>query len=220
MSRSSLGLPDDLQQYLVEHSVRETDSERQLRLDTADHPSRHMQIAPEQAQMMKVLAKMVDARLALEVGVFTGYSAMAVAEALPPDGRLIACEIDEEYGAAAKQNWRNAGLDEKIDLRLGPAVDTLNALIEEGYQGRFDFAFIDADKNLYPDYYESTLKLLRQGGVVLIDNIFRRGDISDLSMDDEALRGTRALNSLIKSDERVDPCIIPIADGVTIARKR
>ncbi len=220
MSRASLGISDELQEYLVAHSVRETDAERRVREETASHPKSNMQIAPEQAQMMKVMAMMVDARLALEIGTFTGYAAMAVAGALPADGRLIACEINSEFGNIARQNWRHAGLDKKIDLRIGPAIETLESLLQEGFTGRFDFAFIDADKQLYPEYYELTLELLRQGGIVLIDNVFRRGDVADSSINDDALVGTRRLNELIARDERVDPCIIPIADGVTIALKR
>lgn len=218
MSRTTHGLSAELQRYLVEHSVRETDVERRVREDTASHPKSNMQIAPEQAQMMKVMAKMVDARLALEIGVFTGYSAMAVASALPPDGRLIACDVDEEFAGIARRNWKDAGLDHKIELRIGPAIDTLDDLNREG--ARFDFAFIDADKVNLRNYYERVLSLLRPGGVVLIDNVFRGGDVVDASIDDASVRATRELNDLIIADDRVDPCMLPIADGVTVARKR
>lgn len=218
MSRTTHGLSAERQRYLVEHSVRETDVERRVREDTASHPKSNMQIAPEQAQMMKVMAKMVDARLALEIGVFTGYSAMAVASALPPDGRLIACDVDEEFAGIARRNWKDAGLDHKIELRIGPAIDTLDDLNREGV--RFDFAFIDADKVNLRNYYERVLSLLRPGGVVLIDNVFRGGDVVDASIDDASVRATRELNDLIIADDRVDPCMLPIADGVTVARKR
>lgn len=220
MSRSTLGLPEDLQQYIVDLSVHETDVQQKVREETAERPDAQMQIAPEQAQMMFVLAKTVNARLALEVGVFTGYSALAVAQALPPDGRLIACEINEEFAETARKYWGEAGVERKIDLRLGPALATLDTLISEGYANAIDFAFIDADKTSYPEYYERCVALLRPGGIVLIDNIFRGGEITDETSDDEGVTATRQLNERVASDTRVDACIIPMADGVTIARKR
>lgn len=220
MSRSTLGLPEDLQQYIFDHAVRETEIQRKVREETAEHPSSQMQIAPEQAQMMFVLAKTVNARLALEIGVFTGYSALAVAQALPPDGRLIACEINEEFAETARGYWKEAGVDRKIELRIGPATATLDALISDGYTNAFDFVFIDADKTSYPEYYERCIALLRPGGLVLVDNVFRGGEVTDESSDDDAVQATRQLNERVSSDKRVDACIVPMADGITIARKR
>lgn len=220
MSRSTAGLPDALQSYIVEHAVKDGEVEQKLRDDTGRMPNAQMQIAPEQAQMMSVFARMVDARIALEIGVFTGYSALAVARVLPEGGRLIACEINAEYADIARGYWREAGVADKIDLRLGAALDTLPVLIDEGYAARVDFAFIDADKTAYPEYYDLVMELLRPGGVVLIDNVFRNGNVADESANDEATVATRELNRRVAEDGRIDSCIIPIADGVTVARKR
>ena len=220
MSRTTAGLSDALQSYIVEHAVKDGEVEQRLREDTGRMPNAHLQIAPEQAQMMSVFARMVNARIALEIGVFTGYSALAVARALPDDGRLFAFEINAEYAEIAKGYWEDAGVADKIDVRLGPALENLPKLLDEGYRGKVDFAFIDADKTAYPEYYELVMELLRPGGVVLIDNVFRNGNVADASANDEATVATRELNRRVSEDIRVDSCIIPIADGVTVARKR
>jgi predicted O-methyltransferase YrrM len=221
MSRSTLGLPDELQLYLQTYGVRESDARRMIRDETADHPSSNMQIAAEQGELMALLARIVGASKALEVGVFTGYSALCVAEALPPDGLLVACELNEDYARKAEEVWNRGGVADRIELRLGPAVETLEKLVDEGHSNSFDFAFIDADKEPYVDYYELCLKLVRPGGIVLVDNVFASGRVVDSSADGEPpVEAIRRLNELVHKDDRVDATIIPIADGLTLARKR
>jgi predicted O-methyltransferase YrrM len=221
MSRATLGLPEDLQTYLQEHGVRESPARRAIREETEAHPESNMQIAAEQGELMALLARIVGATKALEIGVFTGYSALSVAEALPPDGLLVACELNEEYAARAREVWADGGVANRIELRIGPALDSLQALVDEGHAGSFDFAFVDADKEPYPDYYEFCLKLLRPGGIVLVDNVFAGGRVVDPAADGEPnVEAIRKLNSLVKNDDRVDMTIIPIADGLTVARKR
>lgn len=172
MSNKSIGLSDELHEYLLSVSVRETDLMARLRNETADHPRADMQIAPEQAQFLRFLVQLIGARRTLEVGVFTGYSALSVAEVLPPNGEIVACDISEEYTDVARRYWAEAGVNEKIDLHLAPAEDTLSELIENDQAGSFDFAFIDADKETYDTYYEQALQLLRPGGVIALDNVF------------------------------------------------
>ena len=220
MSRRPVELTDTLYAYLLDHSLREPDVMRRLRERTADHPQAEMQIAPEQAQFMTLLARLVGARRALEVGVFTGYSALAVARALPPDGELVACDISADYPAIGRPYWEEAGVADRIDLRIGPAVETLDALLDEGRNGAFDFAFIDADKTSYDAYYERTLRLLRPGGVVLLDNMFRRGRVADPSVDEPGVVAIRRLNEKLHHDDRIDLSLLSIADGVALARKR
>lgn len=220
MSNQTLGLSDDLYGYLQENVLRESDVLRRLREETARHPESEMQIAPEQGQFMSLLAKVLGARKTLEIGVFTGYSSIAVACALPPDGRIVACDVSEEYTSIAQKYWRDAGVAHKIDLRIGPALDTLDALLEEGAAGSFDLAFIDADKVSYDAYYERSLELVRSGGVILLDNMLRGGRVVDPSDDDDGTRAIDALNRKLKTDERVDTAMVPIADGVMMARKR
>jgi predicted O-methyltransferase YrrM len=179
-----------------------------------------MQIAPEQGQLMAVLARMIGARRAIEVGVFTGYSSLVVALALPPDGKLLACDVSEEYTVVAQRYWREAGVDHKIDLRLAPALDTLDGLLAGGEAGRFDFAFIDADKERYTDYYERCLALLRPGGLILIDNVLWSGEVADPAVTSPAVVAIRELNRKLHHDDRIDLSLLPIADGLTLARKR
>lgn len=220
MSSTSIGLSDDLHDYLLSVSLRESDVMSRLRDETADHPKSGMQIAPEQAQFFQFLVQLIGARRTVEVGVFTGYSALAVAEVLPSNGEIVACDISEEYTEVARRYWAEAGVDDKIDLRLAPADETLAALIEDGQAGTFDFAFIDADKETYDTYYEQSLTLLRPGGVVALDNMFRGGRVAEPEIEDESVQATQALNEKLHEDERVDLSVLPLADGVTLAMKR
>lgn len=220
MSRQTLPLDDRLYEYLLHVSLREPDVLRRLREETAAHPEAQMQIAPEQGQLMALLVQLIGARRTLEVGVFTGYSSLAVALALPQDGRILACDVSEEYTAIARRYWREAGVDRKISLHLGPALETLDAVLQEGGEETFDFAFIDADKPSYAAYVERTLQLLRPGGLMLIDNVLWGGKVADPTVHDADVDAIRALNESLRADERVDLSLLPIADGLTLARKR
>lgn len=220
MSNQSIGLSDELHQYLCDVSLREPDVMRRLRAETAEHPRSEMQIAPEQGQFMELLARMIDARRAIEIGVFTGYSALAVARALPDDGQLVACDVNEEYTAVAERYWKEAEVDHKIDLRIAPAIETLDALLANGQDGTFDFSFIDADKTGYDAYYERSLKLLRSGGLIVIDNVLRNGRVVNPDPDDEATQAICRLNEKIHGDDRVHVSLLPVADGLTLALKR
>jgi caffeoyl-CoA O-methyltransferase len=179
-----------------------------------------MQIAPEQGQFMQLLVELIGAKKTLEVGVFTGYSSLAVALALPPDGKVIACDISEQFTSIAREYWKEAGVANKIELNLAPAVKTLERLVAEGQQGTFDFAFIDADKANYDRYYESSLVLLRRGGLIAIDNVLWHSRVIDPSTNDEDTIAIRAINEKLHTDERVTLSLIPIGDGLTLARKR
>ncbi len=220
MSNRTLNLTDELYQYLLDASLREPEVLRRLRRETASHPMAVMQIAPEQGQFMALLVRLMGARRTLEVGVFTGYSALVVALALPPDGTITACDVSEEYTAVARRYWQEAGVAGKIDLRLAPAVETLDGLLEDGQAGTFDFAFIDADKESYDAYYERTLRLLRAGGLILFDNVLRGGKVVDASVTDASVQAIRALNAKLLHDERIHLSLLPLADGLTLALKR
>lgn len=220
MSNASIGLSDRLQEYLLDVSLRESETMRALRTETMTHPQAEMQIAPEQAQFFQLLIRLMGARRTLEVGVFTGYSALAVAEAMPTDGEITACDISEEYTSIAQTYWKRAGVEEKIDLRIAPALETLDALLSEGAGETYDFAFIDADKINYDCYYEQCLALVRPGGLVVLDNTFRDGRVASPQIEDESVQVVHDLNVRIHADERVDVSMLPLADGVTLARKR
>lgn len=220
MSRTSLGLDAVLQAYLLENSLRETPLQRELREETGRLAQAEMQIAPEQGQLMALLVKLIGARQALEVGVFTGYSALAVALALPEEGKLIACDVNPEWTRIGQSYWQRAGVAHKIELRLQPALDTLRELRETGREGQFDFAFIDADKSNYPHYYEHVLALLRPGGLMVLDNTLWSGKVADSQIQDASTITLRTLNARLKEDERVDLSLLPLADGVTLVRKR
>ncbi len=220
MSNRSIGLSETLHEYLLSASLREPDVMRRLREETARHPMSTMQIAPEQGQFMALLIRLMQARRALEVGVFTGYSALGVARALPEDGTLVALDKEPEYTRIAERYWAEAGVAAKIDLRLGPAVASLDALLEEGAAGTFDFAFIDAAKTEYEAYYERVLRLLRLGGLVVLDNVLRGGEVADADTESEGTRAIRVLNARLHADDRIDLSMIPVADGLTLARKR
>jgi predicted O-methyltransferase YrrM len=220
MTNQSIGLESTLYDYLLAVSLREHPVLTELRQATAQLAMGQMQIAPEQGQFMALLIQLMNGQRALEVGVFTGYSALAVALALPPTGRLIACDVSEEYTAIAQQYWQKAGVADKIDLRIAPAIDTLQQLIEAGETNTFDFAFIDADKSNYDTYYEQALQLVRVGGVIAIDNVLWYGRVADDTVTDNRTQKIRALNHKLHQDDRVDLSLIPIGDGLTLARKR
>ena len=220
MSNRTIELSDRLYDYLLKVSLREPPLLAELRAETTKLPLGIMQIAPEQGQFMAMLAELIGARRAIEIGTFTGYSALCVAQAMPADGRLIACDISEEFTAIARRYWAKAGVSGKIDLRLAPALETLRGLLAAGEAGRFDFAFIDADKKEYEEYYEAVLKLLRPGGLVTIDNVLWDGAVADPAKDDEDTVAIRKLNEKLKSDSRISLSLVPIGDGLTLARKR
>ncbi len=220
MTQSTLHLPDALHAYLMEASLREPPLLRRLRDETARMEQASMQIAPEQGQLLALLVELIDARLTLEIGTFTGYSSLTVALALPDDGRVVACDRSEEWTAIARRYWEEAGVAHKVDLRLGPAVDTLDQLLQEGRAGSFDFAFIDADKASYEAYYERALQLLRPGGLVAVDNTLWSGRVADPTDVETDTRAIRAFNSKLHADQRVSLSLIPIGDGLTVARKR
>jgi len=220
MSSKSIGLSDALHEYMLSVSHRESAVMKRLRAETDAHPKSEMQIAPEQAQFFQFLLRLIGARRTIEVGVFTGYSALATAEVLPPNGEIVACDISEEYTQMARQYWEEAGVADQIDLRIAPAEETLDALLAEGQAGTFDFSFIDADKETYDTYYEQSLRLLRPGGVIALDNVFRDGRVTDSDIEDESVRAIQALNEKLHHDERVNLTMVPIADGLTLAMKR
>ncbi len=218
MARRSL-VPEKLEAY-VSALHPETDVAGRLRAETDRLAEAGMQIGPDQAALLALLARSIGARHALEIGTFTGMSALAVASALPEDGRLVACDVSEEWTAIARRYWREAGVDARIELRLGPALETLATLLREGRRASFDFAFIDADKQGYDAYYEACLELLRPGGLITIDNVLWSGAVADAEKRDEITQAIRALNLKISRDQRVDACLLSVADGVTLVRKR
>jgi predicted O-methyltransferase YrrM len=220
MTKQTTGLEETLAEYMQSISLREPDILRQLREETAKLSMAQMQISPEQGQFMALLVQLMGAKKTLEIGVFTGYSALAVALALPVDGKVIACDISEEYTAIAKDFWGRAGVSEKIDLRIAPALETLEKLIAEGEIGSFDLAFIDADKRSYENYYERALTLLRPGGLILIDNVLWSGKVTDPTITDKQTQAIREFNQKIHQDSRISLSVMAIADGLTLALKR
>jgi caffeoyl-CoA O-methyltransferase len=220
VSARTLNLTDRLYDYVLTTSLREAPVLAQLREETAKQPWATMQISPDQGQFMALLVELIGARHCLEIGTFTGYSALAIALALPADGRIITCDINQETTGIARRYWAQAGVDHKIDLRLAPALETLEILMAEGAAGRFDFAFIDANKEDYDRYYEAVLSLMGPGGLIAIDNMLWGGSVVDPDKQDEDTRAIRALNAKLKSDERVSLSLVTIGDGLTLARKR
>lgn len=221
MPHKSIGLDDRLYEYLTSVSLREADVLRELREETATLSNAGMQIAPDQGQFMALLAKLAGAAKALEIGVFTGYSALSVALALPVNGQITAFDINPEWTAIARRYWEKAGVADKIGLRLEPALAGLDALLADGQSaGTYDLAFIDADKENYDGYYERALALLKPGGLLLIDNVLWGGRVADAAADDGDTAAIRALNLKIHADIRVDISLLPVADGLTLAWKR
>ena len=220
MANASMGLPADLEQYLVKHGVREPEILARLRDETALLPQHNMQIAPEQGALLALLVELTGAKRCLEIGTFTGYSSLIVALAMPPDGTIVCCDVSEEWTAVARRYWAEAGVADRVDLRLAPALETLDELLAGGAEGTFDFAFIDASKREYPDYHERIVRLLRSGGLAAYDNVFWDGGVIDESMQDEDTLAIRRLNDRLATDERVTIAMLPLADGVTLARKR
>jgi caffeoyl-CoA O-methyltransferase len=220
MSRRSISLTDSLYDYLLSVSLREPDLLRQLREETAVDPAARMQISPEQGQFMALLARLMGARRCLEIGVFTGYSSLALALALPDDGRILACDVSERWTAVARRYWAAAGVAHKIELKLATALETLERLLGSGAAGTFDFAFIDADKENYVGYYERVLELLRPGGLVVVDNTLWSGRVADPENAEADTVAMRHFNEHLHRDERVDLSLVPVGDGLTLARKR
>jgi predicted O-methyltransferase YrrM len=208
---------DTIHRYLVEVSVDEPEVMAKLREETAAMSNANMQIGPEQGAFMGWLVRTLGVRRAIEVGTFTGYSALAIARALPRDGRLVCCDVSEEYTRVGERYWTEAGVRDRIDLRIGPGLETLRALAAEDGVGTYDFAFIDADKPSYDAYYEACLLLLRPGGVIAIDNVLWGGSVADLANTEESTLALRALNRKVGRDRRVSACMLPIGDGLTLA---
>jgi predicted O-methyltransferase YrrM len=218
MTKRSL-LPDAVEQYVAQVATKETDVQQRLRRETERLPNAGMQLGPDQGAFLAWLVKLIAARRTLEVGVFTGFSALTVAMALPPEGQLIACDISEEWASIGRPYWKEAGVAGKIDLRIGPAAATLQQLAGEFGQNSFDFAFIDADKAAYDLYYESCLDLVRRGGLIALDNVLRGGDVADQKINDQGTKLMRTLNLKIRDDPRVSVVMLTLGDGLTVARK-
>ena len=219
MSNKTICLTEELYEYMLSVSLREPDVLQELRLETARDEHANMQISPEQGQFMALLVKLLGARKTLDIGVYTGYSSLCIGLALPQDGRVIACDLNREWTDIAKRYWLKAGVADKIELRLAPAQQTLENLVTEKKTASFDFAFIDADKKNYDMYYEYCLKLIRPGGLIAIDNVLWDGAVADEAADDPDTLAIRALNSKIHADSRVEISLVPVADGLTLARK-
>jgi caffeoyl-CoA O-methyltransferase len=217
VSRDTITLSDSLQAYIRAVGVREDADLKALREETAKHPWAIMQISPEQGHFMALLVRLLRARKTLEVGVFTGYSAMVVAKAMGPQGKVVALDVSEEFTAIARRHWAKAGVADRIDLKLRPATETLEALVAAGESDTFDFAFIDADKPNYDAYYEYALKLVRRGGLIAIDNVLWMGQVVDPEDQTPHTVAIRALNEKVHADKRVDATLIPISDGMTLA---
>lgn len=219
MTRRTTPLDDRLYEYFLEVSVRDRDIHRRLREETGKLENARMQISPEQGQFMTLLVGAMNARLALEIGTFTGYSALCIAEGLADDGRLIACDIDEEWPSFGRRYWAEAGVGHKVDFRPGAATETLSALIAEGMEGDFDFIFIDADKRGLEEYYEKSLRLVRPGGVIAVDNTLWSGRVADPEVTDEDTKAIRGFNATVVDDHRVIMSLVPIGDGLSLFRK-
>lgn len=220
MSDITLNLTPELYEYLKNNSLHEPEVLQQLRVQTHKMSMSQMQISPEQGQFMRLLIELLNAKKTLDIGVFTGYSSLSVALALPKDGKIIACDMNVEWTKIAKRFWELAGVSDKIELKLAPATETLQALIDNGESNTFDFAFIDADKANYPTYYEQSLILLRPGGLIAIDNVLWSGKVANPAITDRDTVIIRDLNAKIHQDSRVSMSLLPIGDGLTLARKK
>lgn len=220
MTKQTIGLDETLYRYMLSVSLRDEPVLKALREETANRPMSRMQIAPEQGQFMYLLARMIQARKILEIGTFTGYSALCLAKALPDNGKLITCDINEETTAVARDYWQQAGVADKIELILAPAIETLQSLIDTSPEPTFDLIFIDAEKTEYIEYYNLGLQLLRHGGVVLVDNVLWDGKVTDSDSDDDDTRAIREFNEYLYADDRVEISMLPLADGLTLALKR
>lgn len=220
MTKQTLGLEKRLYDYLLSVSVQEPEVLTQLREETAQLPMSQMQIAPEQGQFMALLIQLMGAKKTLDIGVFTGYSSLVVALALPQDGKVVACDVSEEYTNTARKYWQQAGVASKIELHIAPAVETLDRLLTSKEAGTFDFAFIDADKSNYDNYYERALQLVRPGGLIAVDNVLWSGRVADPQVQDNRTNNIRAFNQKLHQDPRVMISLMPIADGLMLALKR
>jgi caffeoyl-CoA O-methyltransferase len=220
MSRRTVPLTDELYDYYREMSVRESDVHRRLREETGKLENAQMQISPEQGQFMTLFVGAMGAQRAIEIGTFTGYSTLCIAQGLADDGELIALDIDEEWPSFGKRYWAEAGVGQKVDFRPGPALDSLDALIADGREGEFDFVFIDADKENIDGYYERALRLVRQGGVIAVDNTLWDGKVADPSVTDSRTKAIRGFNATVVDDRRVTLSLVPIGDGLTLLRKK
>jgi caffeoyl-CoA O-methyltransferase len=219
MTNRFLALDDRLFQYVIDHSVREHPAQAALREATRSHPHAGMQISPDQGAVMAMLVRLLGARRTIEVGVFTGYSALSVALALPEDGRILACDINDDFVRIGRPHWQAAGVAHKIDVRLAPAEETLDAALAAGEAGQYDFAFIDADKRRYDAYYERCLQLVRPGGLIAIDNVLWSGAVARPARDEDTA-ALQALNDKLRDDARIDLAMLAISDGITLARRR
>lgn len=220
MTTQTLGLEQNLYDYLLSVSLREPEILTQLREETAQHPVGRMQIAPEQGQFLALLVQLLGAKKTLEIGVFTGYSSLVVALALPSDGKVVACDVSEEFTTIARRYWQQAGVTDKIQLHIAPALETLERLVTTGETESFDFAFIDADKSNYDAYYERSLQLVRSGGLIAIDNVLWSGRVGDPQVQDNRTKRIRAFNQKLHQDARVSLSLVAIADGLTLALKK
>ncbi|MFM2063946.1 MAG: hypothetical protein RLZZ507_3617 [Cyanobacteriota bacterium] len=219
MAKQTIGLEQNLYDYLLSVSLREPEILTQLRQETAQLPMAIMQISPEQGQFMALLVKLLGAKKTLDIGVFTGYSSLVTALSLPADGKIIACDVSEEYTNIARRYWQQAGVADKINLHIAPALETLDRLLADGEGSTFDFAFIDADKGNYENYYERSLQLIRRGGLIAVDNVLWSGKVADPEIQDNQTKKIRAFNQKLHQDSRITLSLVPIADGLTLARK-
>lgn len=220
MTIQTINLTPALYQYLLDHSVRETDIAKALRLETSTLPQGHMQTSPDEANFFSLLIKLINAKRVIEIGTFTGYGTMHMAMALPADGKIITCDINQEYTNIAKHYWLKASIADKIDLKLAPAEDTLQTLLNDNQENTFDFAFIDANKSQYLNYYELCLQLVRPGGCIAIDNILWHGNVIDEAVQDNITKSIRSLNIKLSQDPRVDVSMLAMGDGLLLARKQ
>ena len=220
MANRTIGISGELAAYVVKMGTREPDVLARLREETAAIPQHRMQIAPEEGAFLAMLVELTGARRCIEIGTFTGYSSTAVALALPDDGKLLCCDVSEDWTSMARRYWADAGVTSKIDLRIAPAIETLDQLIESGESAVYDFAFVDADKTGYDGYYERLLRLVRPGGLIAFDNTLWGGAVLEQDAEDDDTRAIQALNAKLAADERITVCLLPLADGVTLARRR